>query len=141
MRTLRPHWLVAAALLYVSVIAAHAQAIVVEREVTAAAGRDVRVRVYINIRPDCTSGPLPAIRLANPPAHGAVTVKRGTLRATNLKQCLATEAPVLVAIYRAAGEYIGTDQFILEITSSDGRKQLQQFRVNVTNSPGGGQGI
>jgi hypothetical protein len=141
MRTMRPHWLVAAALLCASVIVAYAQGTVVEREVTAAAGRDVRVRVYINIRPDCTSGPLPAIRLESPPSHGAVTVKRGTLKATNLKQCLATEAPVLVAIYRAAGEFIGTDQFTLEITSAEGRKQLQHFRVNITNNPGSGQRI
>jgi uncharacterized membrane protein len=140
MLTMRRYWF-AAAFLCLSAVFAHAQGNVIEREVKAAAGRDVRVGVYTNIRPDCTSGPLPAIKLVTPPAHGAVSVKRGTLKATNVKQCLATEVPVLVAFYRAAGGFNGTDEFVLEISGAEGRKVLQHFRVNVSTNPGGGQGI
>jgi hypothetical protein len=112
-----------------------------EREVKAAPGKDVRVGVYVDIGPDCTAGPLPAIRLAVPPAHGAVSVKRGTLKATNIKQCLATEVPAFVAFYRAADGYSGADEFVLEITSAGGRKALEHFRVKVGDSPAAGQGI
>ena len=135
------YWPAAAALLYLCAASAHAQSAAVEREVKAAPGKDVRVGVYSTIRPDCTSGPLPAIRLATPPAHGAVTVKRGTLKATNLKQCLATEVPAFVAFYRAADGFNGADEFVLEIASPSGRKEVQHFRVTVSNNPGGGQGI
>ena len=86
-------------------VLAQAQGNIPERELKAAAGRDLRVGVYTDIRADCTSGPLPAIKLAVPPAHGAVTVKRGTLKATNIKQCLATEAPAFVAFYRARARF------------------------------------
>jgi hypothetical protein len=110
-----------------------------ERELKAAPGRELRVGVYTDIRADCTSGPLPVIRLAAPPAHGAVTVKRGTLKATNLRQCLATEAPAFVAFYRAVPDFRGSDQFTLEITWPDGRKQVQRFRMNVAST--GGEGI
>jgi hypothetical protein len=72
----------------------------VERDVKAAPGKEARVAVYTDIKPDCTSGPLPAIRLASPPAHGAVTIKRGTLKVTNYKQCLATEVPVFRILSR-----------------------------------------
>jgi len=133
--------LAAAAFLCLSVLAARAQGNVVEREVKAAPGRDARVGIYTDIRPDCTSGPLPAIRLVTAPAHGAVSVKRGTLKATNLKQCLATEVPALVAVYRAKDGYGGADEFALEIGWASGRKELQHFRVNVSNNPGAGQGI
>src|SRR5271154_5204596 len=95
-------WLTAAAVLFAS--AAGAQN-AVERDVKAAPGKDLRVGVYSDIRPDCTSGPLPAIRLVSPPAHGAVNVKRGMLKVTNYKQCLATEVPAFVAIYRAANNF------------------------------------
>jgi hypothetical protein len=122
-----------------SVVAAQAQGNIAERELKAAPGKDLRVGVYTDIRPDCTSGPLPAIRLAAPPAHGAVAVKRGTFRATNFKQCLATEAPALVAFYRAAPDFRGSDQFALELTWPDGRKQVQRFRIEVASS--GGMGI
>jgi hypothetical protein len=84
-------WLVAAALLCVPapVVQAQAQAQaqaqgdVTERQVKVATSHDERVGVYTNIKPDCTGGPLPAIRLLVAPAHGSVTVKRGTPKATN----------------------------------------------------------
>jgi hypothetical protein len=132
--------LVLASLYCLPAVLAQAQGNVTERELKAAPGRDLRVGVFINIRQDCTSGPLPAIKLAAPPAHGAVTVKRGTLKATNIKQCLATDAPAFVAFYRAATDFRGSDQFVLEITWPDGRKQLQRFRIDVAN-PGSGEGI
>ena len=118
-----------------------AQANLVVRDVKASPGQDVRVGIFTAIRPDCTSGPLPVIRLASAPAHGAVTVKRATLKATNLKQCLATEVPAFVAFYRAANDFSGTDDFELEIGLSNGRKEIQHIRVNVAASPNGGQGI
>ena len=40
------------------------------------AGRDIRVLVLTNVRPDCTSGPLPTVRLVTPPANGKITVRR-----------------------------------------------------------------
>jgi hypothetical protein len=133
---------VAAAMLpWLAAFAAHAQPQGIERDIKAAPGKDVRVAVYTDIRPDCTSGPLPAIRLAAAPAHGMVTVKRGTLKATNVKQCLATEVPAFVVFYRAADKFDGADAFDLEINFGGGRKQLQHFRVSVSTSPAGGQGI
>jgi len=134
-------WLAAAGILWLSGVVAQAQTERLEREVKAAAGRDVRVGIYANIRPDCTSGPLPAIRLVAAPAHGAVSVKRGTLKSTNLKQCLGIEVPAFVAFYRAAEDFNGADEFELEIGFAGGRKRLQHFRVDVSTKPGAGQGI
>jgi hypothetical protein len=127
-----------AALLCLPAVAALAQGNVPERELKTAPGRDLRVGIYTDIRQDCTSGPLPAIRLATPPAHGAVNVKRGMLKATNFKQCLAAEVPAFVAFYRAKPDFRGSDQFALEISWPDGRKQLQHFRIDVANAAGEG---
>jgi hypothetical protein len=133
--------LVAALSIWLSAYGARAQANSVEREITASPGRDVRVGIFTSIRPDCTSGPLPSIRLAAAPAHGTVTVKRGMLKATNFRQCLATEVPAFVAFYRAAQDYNGADTFDLEISFAAGGKQLQHIRVDVSKKPNGGQGI
>jgi hypothetical protein len=113
----------------------------VDRNVRAMPGGDVRVGIYTSIKPDCTSGPLPAIRLVTPPAHGTITVKRATLKATNFKQCLATDVPAFVAFYRAVQDFNGTDEFELEVNFAGGRKQTQHFHVSVSNTPNGGQGI
>ena len=132
------YWLAAALVFCVSAHDVCAQANSVDREVKAPPGRDVRVGIYTSIRPDCTSGPLPAIRLASAPAHGTVSVKRATLKATNFKQCLAIEVPAFVAFYRAAQDFSGADEFDLEISFAGGRKQIQRIRVNVSDA---GQGI
>ena len=131
----------AAAMLLLGTLAAHAQDDVVERQLKAAPGRDVRVGVFTDIRPDCTSGPLPAIRLATPPAHGSVNVKRGTLKATNIKQCLAIEVPAFVAFYRDAAGYSGADDFELEIGLPNGHKRRERVHVTVTKSFNAGEGI
>jgi hypothetical protein len=139
-----PYWL--AALLCICAPSVHAQDFHTQdaaavHELKAAPGKDVRVGIYTTIRPDCTSGPLPAIRLAAPPAHGAVTVKRATFKATNIKQCLATEVPAFVAFYRAADGFNGADAFVLEVSWAGGRKEMQRFQMTVSSNPGGGQGI
>jgi hypothetical protein len=133
--------LAAALLLFASIHEVFAQTNMVERDVNASPGRDVRVGIYTSIRPDCTSGPLPAIRLANPPAHGTVTVKRAMLKATNVKQCLAIDVPAFVAFYHAVPDFSGSDEFLLEITFTGGRKEVQDFRVTVSSAANGGQGI
>jgi len=131
----------AAVLLCLCTLTAVAQDDVIERQLKAAPGRDVRAGVFTDIRPDCTPGPLPAIRLATPPAHGNVTVKRGTLKATNIKQCLAIEVPAFVAFYRAAADYSGTDDFELEISLPNGHKRREHVHVTVTKSSSAGEGI
>jgi hypothetical protein len=117
------------------------QADAIRREVKVAPGAEVRVGIYTSIRADCTAGPLPAIRLAVAPEHGAVTVRRATLKATNLKQCLATEVPSLVAFYRADSNSRSEDRFDLELSFSGGRKQVQHFHVSVSGAANSGQRI
>jgi hypothetical protein len=134
-------WLAVMLCLFALVQTGWAQANLIQRNVGASPGRDVRVGVYTSIRPDCTSGPLPAIRLANAPAHGTVTVKRAMLKATNFKQCLAIDVPAFVAFYHSVPDFSGSDEFLLEITFTGGRKEMQDFRVTVSNAVNGGQGI
>ncbi len=137
---MRRCWLAVLLVVCAPSLVAGAQENLVERQIKAAPGRDVRVGIYSDIRPDCTSGPLPAIRLSAAPAHGTVTVKRGKFKATNFKQCLAIDVPVFVAFYRANNSFNGDDEFELEISFPTGRKQIQHIRVNVSN-PGNGQSI
>ncbi len=63
-------------------------------------GKDIRVGVYVNVQPDCTSGPLPTIRLVEPPAHGKLTVKKGNVNATITNNAWHS-------VYRPMSRYIG----------------------------------
>jgi hypothetical protein len=93
---------------------ASAQDKTVDRTAQGQAGKDVRVGVYVNVQPDCTSGPLPSIRLSSAPAHGKVTVRKAKVRATNYKQCLALEADGYVAFYKSKPDFSGNDVSFLK---------------------------
>lgn len=106
-----------------------------EKSARAQSGKDVRIGVYFNVRPDCTSGPLPAIRLNAPPANGTVTVRKGNVTATNYKQCLALQVPAFVAIYRSNNNFSGVDTLELEVKYPNGRLEIQKFQITVGPSP------
>jgi hypothetical protein len=140
------HWLTqwtilgALGLLLALPILAAAQEATVQREVKGKPDTNINAGIFATIRKDCTAGPLPAVRLVTPPAHGKVTVKQGKLRATNVKNCLGMELPAFVAIYRSARDFIGQDRFTLEVVGSNGKTQIQQVTVTVMQA-GHGQGI
>ena len=104
----------------------------IEREIKGRAGRDIRILVLTNVRPDCTSGPLPTVRLVTPPTNGKITVRRVRLRATNVKQCLSLDVPALVGLYRSAADFEGNDTALVEIRPDGGSPQLRNLTIRIT---------
>jgi hypothetical protein len=135
-------WPTAAVLVFalgtaVSVQDVSAQDATVDRTANGQPGKDIQVGVFLNVRPDCTSGPLPGIKLTARPEHGAVTVKKGSVTATNYKQCLALEVPAFVAYYRSKPDFAGVDVMTLEVKFPEGRTEIQRISVTVgSGSPG-----
>jgi len=133
------HWCSDVKLLRISAIAffcgmasiASAQAPTVERAFKGPAGKNIQIGLYLNVRPDCTSGLLPTIRLSSPPANGKVVVKKAKVSATNLKQCLALEVPGLVAFYQSRSNFVGSDTLTLEVKFPGGRTEFQKITVTV----------
>jgi hypothetical protein len=103
----------------------------VERSAKGPAAKNIQVGLYINVRPDCTPGPLPTIRLVSPPANGTLTIKRGKVNATNYKQCLALEVPGFVALYKSKADFTGTDVATVEVKYPHGRTEIQRITINV----------
>jgi hypothetical protein len=110
---------------------ANAQTQLVERSIKTAPNKDTQIGVYLNVLPDCTSGPLPTIRLAAPPASGKVVVKTAKVKATNYKACLALEVPAYVAFYKSLPEFMGDDVLTIEVKYAGGRTEVQKITVNV----------
>jgi hypothetical protein len=111
-----------------------APAQVVERTVKALPNRDTQIGVYINVLPDCSSGPLPTIRLVSPPATGKVVVKNAKAKATNYKACLALEVPAYVAYYKSPPDFLGQDVLTIEVRYAGGRTEIQKITVDVNTS-------
>jgi hypothetical protein len=108
----------------------------VERTVKSVPNKDTQIGVYINVQPDCTSGPLPTIRLVSPPASGKVMVKSAKIKATNYKACLALEVPAYVAFYKSPADFIGNDVMTIEVKYVGGRIEIQKITVNVAGAAG-----
>ncbi len=106
----------------------------VERKTTGRPATDIRVGVFINVKNDCSSGPLPTIRLAEPPTRGKVQVKSGKISAKNYKTCLTLEAPAHIAFYRSEAGFNGNDVFTLEVRYPEGRIEIQKITVNVSDT-------
>jgi hypothetical protein len=133
----------AIAMLMGSVSAAAAQTpaeTTVERSVRTLPNRDTQIGIFLNVLPDCTSGPLPTIRLVSPPTAGKVVVKSAKAKATNYKACLALEVPAYVAFYKSPPEFLGDDVLTIEVKYAGGRTELQKITVKV-NGPGAQQKI
>lgn len=132
-------WLPSSVLILAMSAHALAQVEVVNRSLSGQPDTDIRVGVYVNIKPDCTSGPLPSIRLMSPPENGKVTVKQGNVRTTNYKQCLALEVPAFVVIYHPRADFSGVDVLSLEVKFSGAKTEVHKVSVTVgTGSPGRG---
>lgn len=108
---------------------------VVERIAKGQPGKDVRIGVYINLEPDCTSGPLPAVRVISKPSHGTVTIKRGRISGTNYKHCVATEVPGRVAFYRSQPGFSGVDVVTIEVRYPGVRAETQRIRILISEPP------
>jgi hypothetical protein len=104
---------------------------IVERSVKTVPNKDTQIGVYLNVLPDCSSGPLPTIRLAAPPVSGKVIVKTAKVKATNYKACLALEVPAYVAFYKSPPEFLGDDVLTIEVKYAGGRTEIQKITVNV----------
>jgi hypothetical protein len=130
--------LIGAILLFAATSCIAVRAETVEGTAQGETNKDIRIGVYVNIQPDCGSGPLPTIRLVQPPAHGKVTVKKGNVNATNYKQCLALSVPAYVAFYRSEKDFLGSDSVLLEVRYPSGKQELQHIVITV-RGPGAGQ--
>jgi hypothetical protein len=97
--------------------------------------QDIRIGVFATVRRDCKPGPLPTVKLKQPPSNGIVVVKRGRVRATNLKDCLAIEVPGFIAFYRSSPDFIGEDEVQLEVIDASGKTRLHSVRIKVTKNP------
>jgi hypothetical protein len=121
-----------------SVTVASAQTNSAFRSAEAVSGKPHRLGVYGNVTKDCTSGPLPTIRVVTPPKHGELNVRSGTLKAGRITRCPKLEAKAQGVFYRANPQYTGTDEVSYEVRSASGKVEAHTVRINVTGTPPAG---
>ncbi|WP_230532041.1 4-aminobutyrate aminotransferase [Microvirga roseola] len=101
------------------------------RSAEVVAGKSNRLGVYGNVQKDCTSGPLPTVRVLTPPKHGELNVRSGKLKAGRITRCPSLEATAQGVFYKANPTYKGTDEVSYEVKSASGKVETHTVRITV----------
>ena len=108
---------------------------VIYRSSQVASGQTIRLGLFGNMRPDCTAGPAPEVKVTSHPKSGLLKVSAGKLK-TNLRgKCPQIEVPVNGVFYQANPRFVGQDEITFEVTSASGKKVSQSIKITVTAAP------
>jgi hypothetical protein len=102
---------------------------------TVPAGTTMRLDFAYNINPDCTSGGLTTIRVAQQPVHGDTRVQQARdfprFPPVNVRfACNKTKVPGMALLYTPAPGFTGSDYLAFETISTEGTDR--EFRVALT---------
>ena len=111
--------------------AAHAQTNSAHRSAEVVAGKPHRLGTYGNVQKDCTSGPLPMVRVLTPPKHGELNVRSGNLKAGRITRCPNLRATAQGIFYQANPKYSGTDEVSFEVKAASGKVETHTVRITV----------
>ncbi len=101
------------------------------RSTDVVAGTRQRLGVYGNVQKDCTSGPLPTVRVVTPPKHGELNVRSGKLKAGRISRCPKLEATAQDIFYKPNPAYKGADEVSYEVKSASGKLESHTVRITV----------
>jgi hypothetical protein len=101
------------------------------RSTDVVAGKPHRLGFYGNVQKDCTSGPLPAVRVVTPPKYGELNVRSGKLKAGRISRCPKLEATAQGVFYKPNPAYKGADEVSYEVKSASGKVESHTVRITV----------
>lgn len=106
----------------------------VYRSTEAVTGKSVRLGVYANVSKECTTGPLPEVKVVTPPKHGSLAVRTGNLKPGVVPRCPNLEIPAQGVFYQSNAKYTGADEVAYEVKHQNGRVQSLSVKITVTGA-------
>lgn len=88
-------------------------------------GNEARLAAFNSVNADCSSGPLPDLRIVTAPAHGAYRLEETTIqidRPPNTARASCNGKPVsAVAVhYKPTAEFVGSDDLVVDVDFRNG---------------------
>jgi hypothetical protein len=108
----------------------------VTRSETVQAGKGARLVIVPNLKKDCSTGPMPEIRVTTPPKFGSLITKGGKLKTPAKYRCPNKDAEAQAIFYQANAGYTGPDTVVVEVKNSDGEIEKRDIRITVEASKG-----
>jgi hypothetical protein len=107
-----------------------------EHEVQAIAGQDVNLTILVQVKPDCSPGPIPEFRLELAPANGWIIVRNGGIRIPDAApKCKGTSQAANALYYRPKPGFTGEDHVSIEVTFTGGSTAVEKYAVTVSPKP------
>jgi hypothetical protein len=99
-------------------------------------GSEARIAAMNYLNADCSSGPVPVVRVATPPANGDVRLEKTTVSANHrataaLSHCNGKPVDAMGVFYTSKGEFTGVDTIILDVDFRHGAIVRYIFKINV----------
>lgn len=106
------------------------------RTKTVVSGRQLKLNFFYSVKPDCSSGGRPTIRVTRAPEHGRVPVAENTdfpnFPSSNVRSaCNRRRVPVTTAYYVSQRGFVGTDNVQTEAIFADGSLTQRSYTINV----------
>lgn len=100
------------------------------------AGHTIRLSGFGSLNVDCTSNPVPTIRVIGSPRLGIITVKRGKTylaypQSNPRQRCSARKSPASIVYYRASKGAVGTDFVSIEAFFDSGFVYKADFTITI----------
>lgn len=102
----------------------------VTRSESVTSGKAARLAIVPNLKKDCTSGPMPEIRVSGAPKNGSLITKVGKIKTPASYRCPNKEAAVQGVFYESKAGYTGADEVVVDVKDSDG--QIQTLTIKIT---------
>jgi hypothetical protein len=108
--------------------------------VEAVAGKPVQLTYHADAhKSTCAPGPVPTLRVVEPPKEGVLTVRQAVLTTDKVVGCPRLKTPALVVFYQAKDGYSGTDHVRYAVMNAQG--QTEGYDVTVTVKPPSANGM
>lgn len=99
-------------------------------------GAESRIAAMNNVNADCTSGPIPDIRIVTPPINGQSRLEQIDYpleRPQNdpRAHCIGKPVVALGVFYKSNESYVGPDTMVVDVDFKSGTVRRFIFRINV----------
>jgi hypothetical protein len=104
------------------------------RTVQVPAGATARLGSFSNLKPDCSPGSLPEIKVVTPAKTGVIAVRRRQGKLGPATRCPNADATAQIVSYKAK-PMPGQDEVAFQVTLPNGKVVLHTVVISVTEGP------
>lgn len=99
-------------------------------------GAESRIAAMNYVNADCTSGPVPDIRIVTPPKNGQHRLEEITYPLERPKNdpranCIGKPVAALGVFYKSNADYVGPDTMVVDVDFKSGTVRRFIFKINV----------